>query len=163
MSDESPQTTLKSLALQTLCYLEVYQGKTGVYQRSVPYLGISPSPRKNIYGAPMMCKNLPAHQGSFLPSCQMDKKKETKTLKHQATLKASGAITQVRVISHSAENSPTPCFHLLRTAVPSLPSLHLCIHCSKVSPPCNLIHFTKYLPSLLYFKVSELLTPTFCN
>ena len=110
-----------------------------------------------------MCKNLPAHQGSFLPSCQMDKKKETKTLKHQATLKASGAITLVRVTSHSAEKSPTPCFHLLWIAVPSLPSLHLCIHCSKVSPPCNLIHFTKYLPSLLYFKVSELLTPTFFN
>ena len=41
----------------------------------------------------MMCKNLPAHQGSFLSSCQMEKRKETKSLKYQATLKVHRAIT----------------------------------------------------------------------
>jgi len=74
-----------------------------------------------------MCKNLPAQQGSFLPTCQMDKRKETKSLKHQATLKVHGAITLVGaggVPPHPEERAPHPCFYLLGRAVPSLPSWH---------------------------------------
>lgn len=40
------------------------------------------------------------------------------------------------------------------------PILTPCIHSSKVPPPCNLMDFMKYFPSLLYFRTSELLTAT---
>lgn len=113
----------------------------------------------------MMCKNLPAHQGSFLSSCQMDKRKETKSLKYQATLKVHRAITPQGgsggrgVPPHPEDSSPL----LLPPPGKSCsftPILTPHIHSSKVPPPCNLMDFMKHFPSLLYFRTSELLTAT---
>lgn len=110
----------------------------GIYRRSVPYLGITVSPRKNIYWAPMMCPDHPAHQGSFLWWTE-----ETKTFKYQETLKASGGhhVGTGRSLL-SINTLLNPCFYLTVLLVPSLPSLYFLSHCSKVFPPCNLMYFT---------------------
>ena len=90
-----------------------------------------------------MCKNLPAQQGSFLPTCRMDKRKETKSLKHQATLKVHGAITLVGaggVPPHPEESSP-PLLLPPRKSCSFTPILTPCILSSKVPPLCNLMDF----------------------
>ena len=90
--------------------------------------------------------------------------KETKSLKHQATLKVHGAITLVGaggIPPHPEESSP-PLLLPPRKSCSFTPILTPCIHSSKVPPPCNLMDFMKYFPSLLYFRTSELLTATPC-
>lgn len=90
--------------------------------------------------------------GIISPYLTEGKKEETKTFQYQVALKVSGG----RHIG-KGHRSKLPCFYLIHLIIPSLPPLYFLIHCSKIFPRCNLTYLS-YLPSLLYFKSSELLT-----
>lgn len=114
----------------------------GTYQRSVTYLVITPSPRRNIYGTHDV-------QG---PSCpptiislfvRLTKRRKRKPL-NQVALKVSSDhhIDKGHTIFSRKFPTKSPYFYIY-LGVPSLPSLCFFIHCSEVFPPHNLVYFTE--------------------
>lgn len=117
---------------------------------------------KNIYGALLMCKDRPAHQWPSLPISQRNEKEETKTCKASSTqISSDQHVGKGHIIFSRKLPTKFSCFYLIYLAVPSLPPSHFLLHCLSFFHPVIWCILLSYLPSLLHFKSSGLLTLVF--